>query len=157
MYIDNAMTNEKVIEHIHDLLWEYVSDYVEKTEDSKNKLHSIAIENNFPHYNPDCGEPIQQIDIQVCDEFSFTDCKVFENKIILSFEMDFIAIVNKDIDEKFYHIEGTAVGTLTVPSGDVFDYKKYDFDDMRKPQLMEHYDIVKDIDLHFEYVEYMGQ
>ena len=76
--------------------------------------------------------------------------------------MIFIAIVNRtncqrQTNDRFYHIEGTAVGTLSVPSGDNFDFERYDFDDMNKPQLFEYFDIIKDIDLHFEDVEYMGE
>ena len=150
------MTNENIINHIHTLLWEYTANYVETSEDSKTKLYTIAVENNFSRYSPNCGDTIEQLDIKECDDFDITDYKVIGDRIIVSFEMIFIAIVNRTTD-RFYHIEGTAVGTLSVPSGDNFDFERYDFDDMNKPQLFEYFDIIKDIDLHFEDVEYMGE
>lgn len=151
------MTNENIINHIHTLLWEYTANYVETSEDSKTKLYTIAVENNFSRYNSNCGDTIEQLEITDCDDFDITDYKVIGDRIIVSFEMIFIAIVNNDDNERFYHIEGTAVGTLSVPSGDNFDFERYDFDDMNKPQLFEYFDIIKDIDLHFEDVEYMGE
>lgn len=150
------MTNENVINHIHTLLWEYTANYVETSEDSKTKLYTIAVENNFSRYNSNCGDTIEQLEITDCDDFDITDYKVIGDRIIVSFEMIFIAIVNRTTD-RFYHIEGTAIGTLSVPSGDNFDFERYDFDDMNKPQLFEYFDIIKDIDLHFEDVEYMGE
>ena len=150
------MTNENIINHIHTLLWEYTANYVETSEDSKTKLYTIAVENNFSRYSPNCGDTIEQLDIKECDDFDITDYKVIGDRIIVSFEMIFIAIVNRTTD-RFYHIEGTAIGTLSVPSGDNFDFERYDFDDMNKPQLFEYFDIIKDIDLHFEDVEYMGE
>ena len=93
------MTNENIINHIHTLLWEYTANYVETSEDSKTKLYTIAVENNFSRYNSNCGDTIEQLEITDCD----------------------------------------------------------DFDDMNKPQLFEYFDIIKDIDLHFEDVEYMGE
>ncbi len=150
------MTNENIINHIHTLLWEYTANYVETSEDSKTKLYTIAVENNFSRYNSNCGDTIEQLEITDCDDFDITDYKVIGDRIIVSFEMIFIAIVNRTTD-RFYHIEGTAIGTLSVPSGDNFDFERYDFDDMNKPQLFEYFDIIKDIDLHFEDVEYMGE
>ncbi len=150
------MTNKNVINHIHTLLWEYTANYVETSEDSKTKLYKIAVENNFSRYNSNCGDTIEQLEITDCDDFDITDYKVIGDRIIVSFEMIFIAIVNRTTD-RFYHIEGTAIGTLSVPSGDNFDFERYDFDDMNKPQLFEYFDIIKDIDLHFEDVEYMGE
>ena len=150
------MTNKNVINHIHTLLWEYTANYVETSEDSKTKLYKIAVENNFSRYNSNCGDTIEQLEITDCDDFDITDYKVIGDRIIVSFEMIFIAIVNRTTD-RFYHIEGTAIGTLSVPSGDNFDFERYDFDDMNKPQLFEFFDIIKDIDLHFEDVEYMGE
>ena len=67
--------------------------------------------------------------------------------------MIFIAFVTPNGDGEGYHIEGAAVGTLAVPSAENFDYEKYDFDS----HLSEHYDIIKNIDLNFEDVEYMGE
>ena len=151
------MTDENVIERIYTLLWEYVGNYVEITDDSKTKLHKIAVESNFPHYNPNCGEPIEWLEIQDSEDFNILDYKAVGDRIVVSFEMIFIALVNVNSDDRFYHIEGAAVGTLTVPSAENFDYEKYDFDNMRKPQLLEHFRIINDIDLHFEDVEYMGE
>lgn len=151
------MTNEDVVEHIQELLWDYVVNYVETADDAKTKLSDIAAENNFPHYNPDCGKPIEKLVIQDSEDFNILDYKTVGDRIVVSFEMIFIALVTPDGDGEVYHIEGTAVGTLIVPNSQNFDYEKYDFDDMRKPQLLEHFRIIKDIDLNFEYVEYMGE
>lgn len=150
------MTPENATEHIHTLLWEYVAKYIVTEESCKAELHNIAVESNFPHYNPNCGEPIEEIEIQVNDEFDITGYNISENEIIVSFETSFVALLILKND-KFYHITSTAVGEITVPHSDSFDYEKYDFDDMNMPELVKHFDIIKDIDLHFEYVEYMGE
>lgn len=147
------MNNEDIIERINDLLWDYVVNYVETADDAKTKLSDIAAENNFPHYNPDCGKPIEKLVIQDSEDFTVIDYEIAEDNIVVSFEMIFIALVTPNGDGEVYHIEGTAVGTLTVPSAENFDYEKYDFDS----HLSEHYDIIKNIDLNFEDVEYMGE
>lgn len=55
------MTNENIINHIHTLLWEYTANYVETSEDSKTKLYTIAVENNFSRYVQTAAIPLNSL------------------------------------------------------------------------------------------------
>lgn len=118
-------------------MWENISASIEKTENLPALLSDIG-------YLDRKDEVIKKADkaqISESEPPDFSNIGVEGGRLTLSFIMPFLMIV-KSGNEELVRITATAVGSISIPDESAFDWEAYDWEDMTRPELLSHGELI---------------
>lgn len=143
------MSAQELLESISEtFLWEVVSAYIEQPRFLPEMLADIG-------YLDNKDELIQKVNgMEIMDSEPLEILyNVTENgRISFGFEMPFVLIA-KSGQEQLLRITAIAAGKCSIPDENAFDWSAFDWDDMNRPQLLEHKDLAEFQLLNFEDAE----
>lgn len=139
------MTRDELVETFAtSLLWEVVSSHVEQLNELPKMIGDIG-------YLKDVDGIISETTgCEIFDSESFDIIKFSaeDGKIIVNFEMPFIMSTWNN-EKQLLRITSTATGTCAIPDINKFNWKNYDFDEMRKDELLAMQHIVEVLELEY--------
>lgn len=135
---------------IETLLWEIMSNQVEKVDVAKQLL------TNINYIEQGKVDQISKCTMLDSDYFEITSINNKENKIYVDFEMPFIIDAWNQEEEHLFHILGCVNGQCAIPDESEFDYAAYDFDSMNKTELLSHASMVELIQMDYSDIEVNG-
>lgn len=129
-------------------LWENVSAHIEQTGLLPDMLRNVGyIENK--------DEVIQKVDrMEILDSepLEISGQSADNGRISFGFSMPFVLVANSG-KEQLLRITASAEGKCSIPDGNTFDWNAFDWEDMNRPELLSHKDLIEFSQLSFGDVE----
>ena len=137
------MSKNALIEELREsLLWEVVSEYVERIEQVDRIVQSSYLRDEV---EAERGE------IYDSEDFCVTTVTENNGRIVVNFEMPFLMSVNGVCS-----LMAVAVGRLDIPDAKTFPYYEYDFDSMSHEKLLTFSNLVSITELRYEDIEILN-
>ncbi len=118
------------------LLWENVSNYVERPEELKSMTE------NLTYIDHSIVNQINSCEVLETEEFTIVKMKEINESIQIEFEMPFILYCWKD-KVHLLRISACANGRCEIPNEKRYDYSSVDFSSMNRKELLKYGEIVK--------------
>lgn len=139
---------DKLIETLSEtLLWENISDYVERTVQVSEILKDIA------YIEHDVFSEVKKAEIFESEEFIIESVERRSNKYYISYTMPTI-LMFYDSSEQILRVTTNITGSCYIADKDHFAWDKYDFKSMNRLDLLSHKDLVDVIECRYEDIEY---